>query len=318
MTYVLRSLRDVTLRQLRTLRAVAEAGSITGAARELHLTQPAVSMQIKELEDICGLALYERRGRGIVLTDAGRELAQTAAAVTETLRATQETLDAMRGIRTGVLRLAVVSTANSVVPQILSVFAGEYPDVTVQLRVGNRADVVDRLASNSCDLAIMGAPPSEVPTESAAFAEHPQVIVAAPDHPLAGRRRIRLEELARERFILREEGSGTRNAMENFFRERDFLYRPGMEASSNETIKQAVMAGMGISFISRHTISLELAAGRLIVLPVIGTPLKRSWRVIHRRGKRQSPTARVFREFLLRRGADCIAAALARPAINPA
>lgn len=313
MTDISRSLRDITLRQLRTFRAVAASGNISAAARELHLTQPAVSMQLKDLEQACGSPLYERMGRGIALTDAGRELASAAASVLETLRSTQETLDSLRGLRTGVLRLVVVSTAKYFAPAILSAFAQNHPDITVQLLVGNREEVIERLAANDCDLAIMGTPPAEVPTRAFEFAPHPQVIIAAPGHPLAGRSALQLGQLAGDSFLVREQGSGTRSAMEKFFAGHQFNYRTAMEASSNETIKQAVMAGMGLSFMSRHTIALELAAGRLVILDVQGLPVVRAWYVMQREGKRLSPAASAFFAYLRDNGARCIEECLTPP-----
>jgi DNA-binding transcriptional LysR family regulator len=313
MTDISRSLRDLTLRQLRTFRVVAARGNISAAARELHLTQPAVSMQLKELESSCGLPLYERVGRGIQLTEAGRDLAAAASSVLETLRATQEQLDALRGLRTGVLRLAVVSTAKYFAPSILSSFSREYPGIAVQLVVGNREEVVEKLASSECDLAIMGRPPAETPTEGCQFAEHPLVIIARPDHRLAGRRGLALSALAGESFLIREPGSGTRAAMEDYFRANDLDYRVAMEASSNETIKQAVIAGMGLSFISAHTVSLEVATGHLAVLDVKGLPIVRGWHLLHRQGRRLSPAALAFQDYIQAHGAARIGAAFTGP-----
>jgi len=306
MTDVSKTLRDVTLRQLRTFRTVAARGNISAAARELHLTQPAVSMQLRELEASCGLPLYERAGRGIALTAAGRELASAAGGVLDTLRSAQETLDSLRGLRTGVLRLAVVSTAKYFAPKILTAFAADYPTVNVQLLVGNREETIEHLASNECDLAIMGTPPTEVPTLGFEFAPHPQVIIAAPGHPLAGQSKVGLQQLAGEGFLVRERGSGTRSAMEKFFALHQFNYRTAMEAGSNETIKQGVMAGMGLGFISRHTIALELAAERLVILDIQGLPVVRAWYVLHREGKRLSPAAAEFFNYLRENGAACI------------
>lgn len=310
MTDISRSLRDITLRQLRTFRTVAARGNLSAAARELHLTQPAVSNQLRELEDACGLPLYERMGRGITLTAAGRELAGAAGIVMETLRGTQESIDSLRGLQTGLLRLAVVSTAKYFAPAILSRFGADYPGINMQLLVGNRQEIIERLADNDCDLAIMGTPPSEIATRAFDFAPHPQVIIAAPDHPLAGERNIGLHRLSQESFVVREPGSGTRSAMEKFFARHDFSCRVAMEASSNETIKQAVIAGMGLSFISRHTVALELAAGRLVLLDIEGLPVVRSWYALHREGKRLSPTATAFYSYLRDNGARCIADAM--------
>lgn len=316
MTDITRNLRGATLRQLRTFRSVAALGSVSAAARELHVTQPAVSMQLKELENCCGLPLYDRVGRGIQLTEAGREMADLAATVMESLRDTQVRLDAMRGLRTGVLRLAVVSTAKYFAPAMLSYFTERYPGVAVQLSVGNREDVVRRLAGNECDLAIMGRPPSETPTEGCEFAPHPLVIIASPGHPLAREGSIALRALTTERFLIRESGSGTRAAMEALFAEHALSYRVAMEVSSNETIKQAVMAGMGVAFISAHTIALEIATRRLVTLQVDGLPVMRAWHVLQRQGRRLTPAAGAFFDYLAEHGAARISAALAPHSID--
>jgi DNA-binding transcriptional LysR family regulator len=299
-------MRNATLRQMRVFAAVARHGSFTRAARELHLTQPAVSQQMKQLEAQAGLPLIEHVSRGIHLTAAGEELLRYATQITDLLREAGESLAALRGLKRGVLKLGAVSTAKYFAPSLLSAFAPAYPEVTIKFTVGNREEIVRQLAANETDLVIMGRPPRELVTEAVAFAKHPLVIIAAPNHPLAARRRIPLKQLATENFVIREEGSGTRASMSHVFREQGVRFRTSMEVSSNETIKQAVMAGMGISFISMHTVSLELAAGRLVVLNVSGLPLVRDWYVIHLRDKRLSPIAAAFRDFLLKQGAGII------------
>lgn len=299
-------MRHATLRQLRVFSAVARKLSFSAAARELHLTQPAVSMQVRQLEEHAGLPLFERIGKKVHLTEAGAEVARCATAVTELLREAEESLAALRGARGGVLKIAVVSTAKYFAPTLLAAFNRAHPDVRIKLAVANREDVVRSLAANDVDIAIMGRPPRELATADEPFASHPHAIIAAPDHPLAGRRRIPLARLAGEHFLIREQGSGTRGAMERVFRERGAAFVAGMEMSSNETIKQAVMAGMGISFLSLHTVGLELAAGRLAVLDVVGLPVVRQWHVTHLRDKRLSPAARLFRDFLMAEGAALI------------
>jgi DNA-binding transcriptional LysR family regulator len=296
-------MRNVTLRQMRVFAAIARHRSFTRAARELHLTQPAVSQQMKLLEVQAGLPLIEHVGRRIHLTAAGDELLRYAAQVTDLLHEAGESLAALRGLKRGVLKLGAVSTAKYFTPSLLSAFAPAYPEVTIKFTVGNREEIVRQLAANEIDLVIMGRPPRELVTEAAPFAKHPLVIIAAPGHPLAARRRIALKQLGTENFVIREEGSGTRASMAHVFREQGVRFRTSMEVSSNETIKQAVMAGMGISFISMHTVSLELAAGKLVVLNVSGLPLVRDWYVIHLRDKKLSPIATAFREFLLKEGA---------------
>ena len=299
-------MRNVTLRQLRVFSVVARYLSFTRAARELHLTQPAISQQIKLLETQIGLPLFEQIRRKVHLTPAGAELLRYTNQALELMRNAGEVLEAMRGVRRGVLRLGAVSTAKYFAPSLLSAFAPAYPEVTIKFAVGNREEIVRQLAANEVDLVIMGRPPRELETIAEPFAPHPFVIIAAPDHPLAQRRRLRLKQLANESFLIREEGSGTRATLEHVFRERNATFRASMEVSSNETIKQAVMAGMGIAFLSAHTAGLELQTGKLVMLDVVGLPIMRQWYVMHLSEKRLSPIATAFRGFLLERSAQII------------
>src|ERR1700760_1594138 len=270
-------MRNLTLRQMRVFAAVAPTLSFTGAARELHLTQPAVSQQVKLLEEEVGLPLFEQIGRKVHLAPAGAELLRYTEQAMELLRQAGGALSAVRVLKGGVLKLGAVSTAKYFAPSLLSAFTPAYPEVTIKFAVGNREEIIQQLAANEIDLVIMGRPPRELETVAEPFAKHPLVIVASPTHPLATKRRIRLAQLASEGFLIREEGSGTRASMERVFRDRDVSIQVSMEVSSNETIKQAVMADMGISFISSHTVGLELAAGKLVILDVVGLPLVRDW-----------------------------------------
>ncbi len=299
-------MRNVTLRQMRVFAAVARHLSFTRAAQELHLTQPAVSQQVGLLEEEVGMPLFEQLGRKIRLAPAGLELLRYATQVTELLREAGETLAAMRGLKRGVLKLGAVSTAKYFAPTLLSAFTPAYPEVSIKFTVANREEIVKLLGANELDLVIMGRPPRELDTTAEPFARHPFVIIASPDHPLARRHRIPLKSLARESFIIREPGSGTRASMEHVFRERAVPFRASMEVSSNETIKQAVMAGMGLSFISSHTISLEAQTGKLAIVDVVGLPVVRDWYVIHLREKILSPIAAAFRGYLLENGARVI------------
>jgi DNA-binding transcriptional LysR family regulator len=304
-------MRNATLRQLRTFAEVARRLSFTAAAKALHLTQPAVSMQVRQLEEAAGLPLLEQLGRRVQLTEAGQELLRYAGGIADLMREAEEAMKALQGIGGGELSIAVTSTAKYFAPRLLAEFRRRHPEVRLRLAVSNREAVVRALTDNAVDLAVMGRPPRGLDTDAAAFAKHPIAVIAAPDHPLAGRRRLPLEALAGETFIIRERGSGTRAAMEHVFAERAFRARETMEMSSNETIKQAVMAGMGIAFLSTHTIGLELRAGRLVLLAVSGLPVMREWYVIHRRGKRLSPAAQAFKSFLLEQGAALIERAVA-------
>lgn len=300
-------MRNVTLRQMRVFAAVARHLSFTRAARELHLTQPAISQQMRLLEQEVGMPLIEQIGRKIRLAPAGIELLRYANQVTELLREAGESLAAMRGLKRGLLKLGAVSTAKYFAPALLSAFTPEYPEVNIKFTVGNRDEIVRLLGANELDLVIMGRPPAELATAAVPFAPHPSVFIAAPQHPLANRRQIPLASLARESLLVREEGSGTRASMERLFAEHHVTFRALMEVSSNETIKQAVMAGMGLSFISAHTLGLEVGAGRLAILDVAGLPLVRDWYVIQLREKRLPPIAAAFRAFLLEQGAAIIA-----------
>ncbi len=303
-------MKSATLRQLRTFTEVARRLSFTAAAKSLHLTQPAVSMQVRQLEQAAGLPLLEQLGRRVHLTDAGRELLRYAAGISDLLREAEDAMKALQGVGGGELSIAVTSTAKYFAPRLLAEFRRSHPEARLRLAVSNREAVVRELTDNTVDLAVMGRPPRGLDTEAAPFARHPIAIIAAPDHPLVGRKRLPLERLAGETFIIRERGSGTRAAMEHVFAERGFKAGETLEMSSNETIKQAVMAGMGIAFLSMHTIGLELRAGRLALLAVSGLPVMREWYVIHRRGKRLSPAAQAFKSFLLEQGASLIARAV--------
>jgi DNA-binding transcriptional LysR family regulator len=302
------SINHVSLRQLRVFEAAATLRSFSKAAESLHLTQPGVSMHIKQLETNAGLALFERVGKKLHVTQAGAEMLTRAREILRTLKDAEDVLDGLKGLRRGRIDLAVVSTAKYFVPQLLSRFGKAYPQLEVRLAVNNRDSVIEQLVANEIDLAIMGRSPQGLDTIAEPFAQNPHVIIAAPDHPLAGRRRLVVGSVAEEIFIVREPGSGTRLAMQQFFEERQIKFKVGMEMASNETIKRAVMAGMGVSFISRHTIDLELQTHRLAILDVRGTPVMRQWHVAHLAKKRLSPTAAAFKEFVLVHGRELLRA----------
>lgn len=311
-------LHHATLRQLRVFEAVARHLSFSRAAEALHLTQPAVSMQVKALEAQAGLALVEQIGKRIHLTAAGRELQLRAQAIARELGAADAALSAMRGLTRGSLTIALVSTAKYVAPPLLGRFLKAHPGVTLRLDVDNRERVIAALAANAVDLAIMGRPPQNLETSAEPFARHPHAIIAAPGHRLAGRRRVPLERLARETFIIREPGSGTRGLLERLFAERGLALQVSMEMASNETIKQAVAAEMGISFLSLHTVGLELATRTLVLLDVAGLPIVRDWYVVHLAQKRLSPVAAALKAYLLAEGARELAAITARRPVKRA
>lgn len=299
-------MKNVTLRQLKVFEAVATHLSFSRAAEALHLTQPAVSMQIQALAELAGLPLFEQMGKKIYLTAAGEELLRHARGVALQLREAEEALAAIRGIEGGRLTLGVVSTAKYFAPRLLVAFRHRHPHGQLHLVVSNRGNIVRQLADNEIDLAIMGVPPRDFETVAAVFANHPLVIIAPPGHPLAGKRSLEPADLVGEPFLIRESGSGTRSAMERFFGERGIGLPHVIEMGSNETIKQAVMAGMGLAFISEHTIGLELAAGRIVELAVAGTPVVRQWYVVHRTEKQLLPLTAAFLDFVRAEGASLI------------
>jgi DNA-binding transcriptional LysR family regulator len=301
-------LRGLTVQALRAFETVARLGSVTAAARELQLSQPAVSMQLHQLEERVGLPLTERNGRRVALTDAGEEMARHARRILEQIQEAEQSLAAMRGLRGGRIDVGVVSTAKYFAPRLLAEFGHRYPDIEIRLAVANRSEVVRMLATNEVDLAIMGTPPQQFHCEATRVADHPLSWLAPPGHPLAGLRAVPPLRLVQERLIVREQGSGTRTSMERFLEQRRLRSAHVTEMSSNETIKQAVMAGMGIAFLSEHTAGLELATGRLVRLRVPETPIQRQWFVVHRADKRLLPAAREFGAFLAREGARLIAA----------
>jgi DNA-binding transcriptional LysR family regulator len=302
------SIQHVSLRQLRVFEAAATSRSFSKAAEALHLTQPGVSMHIKELEASAGLPLFERIGRKLYVTEAGQELLARAREILRALKDAEDTLDGLRGLRRGRINLALVSTAKYFVPQLLARFGRDFPELEIRLAVNNRDSVIEQLVANEVDLAVMGRSPQSLDIVAEPFAENPHVIIASPHHPLAAERGIAVATVARENFIVREPGSGTRLAMQQFFGEHKVGFKVGLEMASNETIKQAVMAGMGVSFISRHTIDLEVQTQRLVVLDVCGTPVIRQWHVAHLAKKRLSPTAVAFKEFVLEHGGELLQA----------
>ena len=304
-------MRHATLRQLRIFESVARLGSYSRAAVEVHITQPAVSAQMRQLEALVGLPLIEQVGKTLELTAAGREVLQYSRRMLQEQHDAEKAVAAIRGVEAGELSIAVVSTAKYFAPRVLMEFWRAYPGLQLKLNIQNRDLTLRTIAANEVDLAIMGRPPEKTATVAEKFAPHPHVIIAPADHPLAARRQIELEDIANEPFLVREPGSGTRLLTDKLFRRHGLKLEPRMEIASNETIKQAVIAGMGLSLLSAHTLGLEGRIGRLVALNVKGLPLVRSWHVIHRKGKRLTPAAAALREMLLSRGAKLIEAALA-------
>ena len=295
-------MRNATIKQLRLFRAAARGGSFAAAAAACHVTPPAVTMQMHQLEADVGLPLFERNGRSLTLTVAGREVLAAAERIEVVVADCAAGLAALKSLASGRVTVGVVSTAKYFAPQMLAAFARTHPGIDIELVIGNREDTVGAFKSGRLDVAIMGRPPQDVEVESTLIGEHPQVIIAPPDHPLAARRSIAPQELASETILMREAGSGTRSLAEGFLAKHGIKPRIGMEIGSNETIKQAVMAGLGIAFISAHTIAAEISDGRLAVLDVVGLPEMRQWFVVCLAAKRLMPAARALRDFLLAKG----------------
>ena len=294
----------MTLRQLRALRAVAETGAVTAAARELHVTPPAISMQIKLFEEQVGLPLLERAGEKFVLTSAGEEALRAARAIDQLIDDLETNFQAMRGGVAGHVSVGLVSTAKYFAPRMIGAFARLHPNVKVSLTVSNREQVIRALRDFSIDIAIMGRPPTDQMLLADEIGDHPHLIVADPSHRFARRRRIDPALLADETFVVREPGSGTRGLMETFLEQAGVRPTLGLEIDSNETIKQAVMAGLGIAFISAHTVTAELAEKRLVKLNIVGLPVMRKWFVMRRSDRRQLPAARAMQDFIVANRAD--------------
>ncbi|WPH18487.1 LysR family transcriptional regulator [Variovorax paradoxus] len=294
--------KHASFRQLATFHAVARLGSVSLAADEMHLTQPAVSIQIGTLEESAGTPLLQRTGRGIRLTEAGELLAGYAGRILDLWREAGDEMAMLQGVFSGTLRVGAITTAEYLLPPILVNFAKEHPKVKVKLQVGNRDEIVRMLAGQEIDIAIMGRPPAELKTDSSAFAKHPMAFLAAPSHPLMSAAKPSIALLSDTRMLVRERGSGTRTTVERFFKDHGLPLRIGSELSSNEAIKQMCAAGFGIAFLSMHTCVLEMNAGLLGVLPVPGNPVVRDWYVMHLASRQLPQVALAFEEYLRTHG----------------
>jgi LysR family transcriptional regulator for metE and metH len=295
--------RRTSLRQLRALGAVARAGAISPAANMLGVTAPAVSQQLRLLETALGsLPLLERGPAGLRPTALGQEAIAALDRIEAALADCAAAAAAQRGMEAGRVAIGVISTAKYFAPFALAAFQRAHPGIELRVQVGNRSDTVAALESFDLDLAIMGYPPEHLDIERAVIGDHPHVVIAPPGHPMVGRRQIPLSEIARETFLLREPGSGTRDLMQRLSGGLDGPIGPRTEIGSNETIKQAVMAGMGIALISAHTIAAEVADGRLVVLDVERLPVVRTWYIVRRREKRLLPPAQALWDFLAESG----------------
>ncbi len=299
----LKLLKNLSMRQLRIFQAAARHGSFSKAATELSLTAPAVSMQIKELESDIGVELFARIGRRVELTTAGEYFLVYVKRIAANLRDAELTLSKLRGNEAGLLKIGLVSTAKYFIPELLRRFRDEHFGLQIKLEVRNRDQMVELLRDGEIDVAIMGRTPADMDTRVEPFAAHPHAFIASPRHPLAGQQGLSPEVLNHIELISRESGSGTRAIMERFLRERGLTPRVSMEMSSNESIKQAVMADLGISFVSLHTVGLEASYGKLSVLDVDQTPISRAWHVVALNRANHSAAAEAFRYFVLEHGA---------------
>ena len=295
-------MKNATFRQLRVFSEVARQMSFAKAAATLHLTPPAVTMQIKELEGHVGLPLFERTGRVVSLTTPGEYMLVYARKMLSTLKDAEDAAARLKHVEAGTLTIGMVSTAKYFLPRLLAEFRREHEGVEIRLIEGNRQHLVKLLQGNEVDVAVMGRPPKELATRAEPFAAHPHVFVAPVDHPLVKDSGPHPADSLRPfGFIVREQGSGTRAALEKYLEQAHLDLRVTMEMGSNETIKQAVMAGMGISFLSLHTLQLELESRLLALVDVSGSPVVRAWNVVHTLSKVLSPAAEAFRYFMLER-----------------
>lgn len=299
-----RFMRELTLRQLRALAAVHRDRSVTSAAKKLHLTQPAVTLQIRNLQELAGLPLIQRTSDGMLLTDAGREVLALSERIGAAIADCATSLEMMAGKTAGRISIGAVSTSKYFVPFMISGFSKLYPNVDVSLFIGNRQEIGQALRGYDLDFAIMGRPPADIDMDVRLIGDHPHVIIAPTSHRLARKSRLALSDLTDETFLLREPGSGTRGLMEQLFETARVRPNLGMAMSSNETIKQAVIAGLGIAFISAHTVATELDERRLVTLDVAGLPIVRQWFVLSRKDKVLLPPARAMLEFLAARGSQ--------------
>ncbi len=290
---------NITFRQLQVFSAVARHMSYTAAAGELHLSQPGVSMQVRQLEEVVGLPLFEQLGKKIYLTDAGRHMVEYARSMEDLLLEAEAVFEALKGIESGRLSLAVATTASHFAIRMLAVWSKQHRDITISLDVTNRQLLRQRLEKNEPDLVIMGKPPADLKVEAEPFMRNPLVMIAPVDHPLVGQTRIPLSRFADEAFVVRESGSGTRDAAQRFFDAHGVPFNAAIVMTRNDAIKQAVEAGLGLGVVSMHTVELELETGRLRVLDVADFPIIRNWYIVKRQGKRLSPAAEAFHRFVI-------------------
>lgn len=297
---------NITLKQLKILEAIAKQKSYTNAAKLLFISQPAISMQVKQMEREVGMPLFERNGKQVITTEVGEELLYCAQKIQQQLSQSSEVIKDLQGMKRGKLHLTMASTANYFAPQLIAAFHHDYPGAKVTLDVTNRTGLIDALDHNITDMVIMGKPPSRHRLTGIPFMDNPLVVIAAPTHPLANRSHIPLKELADEPLIVRERDSGTRIAAERFFAKHDLRLTTGMEMNRSEAIKQAVMAELGLGIVSQHTIEMELTLKRLTTLNVEDFPINRKWYIVHREEKRFSAIPEAFMNHVLKNAEQLI------------
>ena len=295
-------MQNATLHQLKVFEAVARHSSFTRAAEELFLTQPTISMQVKQLSKTVGLPLFEQVGKKLFLTPAGKELYATCKDVFQRLTEFEIAIADLKGLKQGTLRLAVVTTAKYVIPRILGPFCQRYPGIDVSLTVTNHQYVLDSLSSNRDDLYILSQLPEDSDIQVHPFMENPLVVLAPRTHPLASEKNISLARIAEEPFIMREPGSGTRKAVQKLFDDYSLPLKVKLDLGSNEAIKQAIAGGMGLSVLSKHTLALEGLNNQLTVLDVEEFPIERYWYVVYPSGKQLSAITKAFFDYLLNEG----------------
>jgi DNA-binding transcriptional LysR family regulator len=290
---------NISFRQMRLVLALAETGSVSGAARMMHVTQPTASMQLKDVADAIGLPIYEVVARRVYLTEAGNELARAARVIAEEWDGFEQRIDGLKGYTRGKLRVALVSTGKYFVPRLLGTFCKRYPEIDVSLEVLNRDGVVARLRNNQDDLYIMSVPPTDLDLVDEVFMANPLVVICANSNPLTKQKSLSLAELQAQRFILREKGSGTRMAVDNYFKKQKFRPDLRLELGSNEAIKESVAGGLGISVVSSHALRGDTKAQGVSILNVTGFPVMSQWHIVHPKGKKLSPIASIFKSHLL-------------------
>ncbi|MGE5651726.1 MAG: LysR family transcriptional regulator [Bacillota bacterium] len=299
-------MHHASFKQLQALLLVARHDSVSRAAEALHVTQPAVSLQLRMLEEAAGTPLTRKVGRKIQLTAAGEVMVEFAERILRLWDEAADEVAALKGVISGTLRIGAITTAEYLLPPMLVQFTTERPDVRIKLQVGNRNEIVNMLSKHEIDLAIMGTPPRELRTNAARFARHPMAFIASPAHPLMKKKRVALADIMEANLLVRERGSGTRTTIERLFKEAGYPLRIGSELSSNEAIKRMVVAGLGVAFLSVHACTLEFEAGLVRMLPMPENPVEADWYVMHLVDQPIPKVAAAFQEFVIDNGQEVV------------